>query len=309
MAVTVTDDGGGFDPELAERRHGLDLGLMRRRVAELAGTFQLGCTPGNGTRSESCCQGADRDRGPDRRRPPGRPREPVLPAGAGGWHPGNRQVRRRTQRDPGGPAPWRRPWCCWTCSCPVRTASACWPRSNATGPSSEVLMLSSSQDEEHLLAAICAGAFAYLSKTAGVEQVVATVHAPARGESSLEPRLAARLVREVRQAHGPPPPPGPALPPRAGGPGRAGPRPLQPPDRPGPWDRRGDRQGARVQHPGQARARRPHPSRHLRPPAAPGPPRPGPRRIDNKSRRAPRGKPVAPGQVVLVRAAMTATVV
>jgi signal transduction histidine kinase len=49
VAVTVTDDGAGFDPELAEQRHGLGLGLMRQRIAELGGTFQLDSTPGQGT--------------------------------------------------------------------------------------------------------------------------------------------------------------------------------------------------------------------------------------------------------------------
>jgi signal transduction histidine kinase len=49
VAVTVTDDGAGFDPELANQRHGLGLGLMRQRVAELGGTFQLDSTPGQGT--------------------------------------------------------------------------------------------------------------------------------------------------------------------------------------------------------------------------------------------------------------------
>jgi NarL family two-component system response regulator LiaR len=61
-------------------------------------------------------------------------------------------------------------------------------------------MLTSSQDDQHLLAAIRAGALAYLPKTAGVDQVVTAVRAAARGESVLEPRIAARLVREVRQA-------------------------------------------------------------------------------------------------------------
>jgi two-component system, NarL family, response regulator LiaR len=61
-------------------------------------------------------------------------------------------------------------------------------------------MLTSSQDDEHLLAAVRAGALAYLPKTAGVDQVVTAVRAAARGESVLEPRIAARLVREVRQA-------------------------------------------------------------------------------------------------------------
>jgi NarL family two-component system response regulator LiaR len=62
-------------------------------------------------------------------------------------------------------------------------------------PATEVLMLTSSGDDEHLLAAVRAGALAYLPKTAGVDQVVASVRAAARGESLLEPRIAARLVR------------------------------------------------------------------------------------------------------------------
>jgi signal transduction histidine kinase len=49
VAVTVTDDGAGFDPSLAEQRHGMGLGLMRQRVAELGGSFQLDSTPGQGT--------------------------------------------------------------------------------------------------------------------------------------------------------------------------------------------------------------------------------------------------------------------
>jgi signal transduction histidine kinase len=49
VAVTVSDDGAGFDPSLAEQRHGLGLGLMRQRIAELGGSFQLDSTPGEGT--------------------------------------------------------------------------------------------------------------------------------------------------------------------------------------------------------------------------------------------------------------------
>ncbi|MGI5242059.1 response regulator [Dactylosporangium sp. CA-139066] len=66
-------------------------------------------------------------------------------------------------------------------------------------PATEVLMLTSSNADEHLLAAVRAGALAYLPKTAGVDQVVASVRAAARGESLLEPRIAARLVREIRE--------------------------------------------------------------------------------------------------------------
>jgi signal transduction histidine kinase len=49
VEVAVTDDGGGFEVAHAEQRHGLGLGLMRQRVAELGGSFQLDSTPGQGT--------------------------------------------------------------------------------------------------------------------------------------------------------------------------------------------------------------------------------------------------------------------
>jgi signal transduction histidine kinase len=48
VAVTVSDDGAGFDPARVDR-HGMGLGLMRERIAELGGTFQLDSTPGEGT--------------------------------------------------------------------------------------------------------------------------------------------------------------------------------------------------------------------------------------------------------------------
>jgi NarL family two-component system response regulator LiaR len=113
-------------------------------------------------------------------------------------------------------------------------------------PATEVLVLTSSSDEEHLLAAVRAGAIAYLPKTAGVDQVVASVRAAARGESVLEPRIAARLVREVRDV-------------------AARRRPL---DHLSPRERE-------VLHPGQAAARRPDPGGDLRPAATARPPRPG----------------------------------
>jgi signal transduction histidine kinase len=47
-AVTISDDGGGFDPATADQRHGLGLGVMRERIAELGGTFQLDSSPGKG---------------------------------------------------------------------------------------------------------------------------------------------------------------------------------------------------------------------------------------------------------------------
>jgi two-component system, NarL family, response regulator LiaR len=70
-------------------------------------------------------------------------------------------------------------------------------------PATEVLMLTSSAADEHILAAIRAGALAYLPKTAGGDQLVAAIRAAARGESVLEPGIAARLLRHVRQGESP----------------------------------------------------------------------------------------------------------
>lgn len=49
VSVSVSDDGNGFDPSRAGERHGMGLGLMRDRVTELGGDFQLTSTPGEGT--------------------------------------------------------------------------------------------------------------------------------------------------------------------------------------------------------------------------------------------------------------------
>jgi signal transduction histidine kinase len=49
VVVTVTDDGTGFDPADAAGRHGMGLELMRERVAELGGAFEIESAPGQGT--------------------------------------------------------------------------------------------------------------------------------------------------------------------------------------------------------------------------------------------------------------------
>jgi NarL family two-component system response regulator LiaR len=69
----------------------------------------------------------------------------------------------------------------------------------AGGLASGVLVLTSSQDDAHLVQAIRAGALSYLPKTADVDQVVASVRAAARGESVLQPAATARLLRELRR--------------------------------------------------------------------------------------------------------------
>jgi NarL family two-component system response regulator LiaR len=71
-------------------------------------------------------------------------------------------------------------------------------RGGATGWQPNVIVLTSFQEDERVLAAIRAGALSYLPKTAAVDQIVAAVRAAARGESVLEPVTAALLVRQVR---------------------------------------------------------------------------------------------------------------
>ncbi len=66
------------------------------------------------------------------------------------------------------------------------------------GLDARVLVLTSSQNEEHLMAAVREGALSFLPKTAGVDQVVESVRAASRGESVLEPSATARLLRELR---------------------------------------------------------------------------------------------------------------
>jgi len=71
-------------------------------------------------------------------------------------------------------------------------------RSGAAGWHPNVIVLTSFQEDERVIAAIRAGALSYLPKTAAVDQIVAAVRAAARGESVLEPVTAALLVRQVR---------------------------------------------------------------------------------------------------------------
>jgi signal transduction histidine kinase len=49
VAVTIHDDGRGFDPARTAVRHGMGLTLMSERVGELGGTYQLVSAPGRGT--------------------------------------------------------------------------------------------------------------------------------------------------------------------------------------------------------------------------------------------------------------------
>jgi NarL family two-component system response regulator LiaR len=69
-------------------------------------------------------------------------------------------------------------------------------------PATQVVILTSDQGDARLFDAIKAGAISYVQKTAGVQTVVESVRAAARGESVLDPTVAAKVLEEMRRPTG-----------------------------------------------------------------------------------------------------------
>ena len=67
-------------------------------------------------------------------------------------------------------------------------------------PATQIVILTSHQGDDQLFEAIKAGAVSYVLKTAGVGAVVESVRAAARGESVLDPSVAAKVLHEMRRA-------------------------------------------------------------------------------------------------------------
>jgi len=70
-------------------------------------------------------------------------------------------------------------------------------------PSTAVLMLTISDDDETVLDAVLAGASGYLLKTAGLAEIVRAIRAVAAGQSVVAPEVAGSLLARLRR-HGPP---------------------------------------------------------------------------------------------------------
>jgi NarL family two-component system response regulator LiaR len=68
----------------------------------------------------------------------------------------------------------------------------------AHSPATQVIVLTSHQGDDLVFDAVRAGATSYLLKTAGVDEVVRAVRAAARGESVLDPSVAAKVLQEMR---------------------------------------------------------------------------------------------------------------
>lgn len=66
-------------------------------------------------------------------------------------------------------------------------------------PDTRILVLSASSRPEHLSAALRAGAEGYLLREAAPEELVQAIRAVARGETVVQPQLAARLLTRLSQ--------------------------------------------------------------------------------------------------------------
>ena len=73
------------------------------------------------------------------------------------------------------------------------------PRIREEAPSCEVVVLTASDTEENLLAAIRAGASGYLLKTESPEQIAAFLRGVVRGDAALSGGVARRLLDRVRE--------------------------------------------------------------------------------------------------------------
>jgi NarL family two-component system response regulator LiaR len=69
-----------------------------------------------------------------------------------------------------------------------------------SSPHTQVVVLTSYHEDEHIFPAIKAGAISYVLKDIGSEELGEVVRKAARGEAVLHPRVASRLIREVQGA-------------------------------------------------------------------------------------------------------------
>jgi len=69
-----------------------------------------------------------------------------------------------------------------------------------TSPRTQVIVLTSYHEDEHIFPAIRAGAISYLLKDVAPEALADAVRKAARGEAVLHPRVAARLIQELHAA-------------------------------------------------------------------------------------------------------------
>lgn len=94
---------------------------------------------------------------------------------------------------------------------PVKSGTDAIQSITARHPQMGIVVLTQHDADEHLTAALQAGARGYLLKTASAREVVAAVQAVHEGKSLLDPQMTARLLQHVRKVNRPEEPAGPQL--------------------------------------------------------------------------------------------------
>lgn len=67
-------------------------------------------------------------------------------------------------------------------------------------PRTQIVVLTSYHEDEHIFPALRAGAISYLLKDVKMEEMAAAVRRAARGEATLHPRVASRVIQEINGA-------------------------------------------------------------------------------------------------------------
>lgn len=85
---------------------------------------------------------------------------------------------------------------------PVMDGVAATRRIAEEQPESRVILLTTFDDDEYVFEGLRAGAIGYLLKDAPIQQLIDALHMAARGETFLQPSIAAKVVAELnRQTH------------------------------------------------------------------------------------------------------------
>jgi NarL family two-component system response regulator LiaR len=69
-------------------------------------------------------------------------------------------------------------------------------------PRTQIIILTSFHEDEHIFPALQAGAISYLLKDVKARELVEAIHRASKGEATLHPRVAARLIKQF--SHGEP---------------------------------------------------------------------------------------------------------
>jgi NarL family two-component system response regulator LiaR len=72
----------------------------------------------------------------------------------------------------------------------------------AISPRTQVIVLTSYHEDEHIFPAILAGALSYMLKDVGADELAEAIRKAALGEAMMHPQVAARVVRQLQDQQG-----------------------------------------------------------------------------------------------------------